>query len=41
MKNLKSLVEERLQHPDGVPIITTRSRFFTAFKVNDFERLLA
>jgi hypothetical protein len=41
MKNLKSLVEERLQHPDVVPIITTRSRFFTAFKVNDFERLLA
>ncbi|CAD8138747.1 unnamed protein product [Paramecium octaurelia] len=39
--NLKVLDQERQQNPRGVPIITTKSRFFTSFRVNDFERLLA
>ncbi|CAD8132612.1 unnamed protein product [Paramecium octaurelia] len=39
--NLKVLDQERQQNPGGVPIITTKSRFFTSFRVNDFERLLA
>ncbi|CAD8053744.1 unnamed protein product [Paramecium sonneborni] len=39
--NLKSLDEERQSISRGVPIITNKSRFFTSFRVNDFERLLA
>ncbi|CAD8044447.1 unnamed protein product [Paramecium primaurelia] len=39
--NLKVLDQERQQNSRGVPIITTKSRFFTSFRVNDFERLLA
>ncbi|CAD8135025.1 unnamed protein product [Paramecium pentaurelia] len=39
--NLKVLDQERQENSRGVPIITAKSRFFTSFRVNDFERLLA